>query len=192
LVRQAAAGAWETSRAWGSSRLPNFFASDVDSPWSGSSLQRGGSAEDGRGARFATSKGDIMIATAPVVAFYAGILGLLAAALTLNVILNRVRSGVESCDGGVPALMQALRAHGNFVEQAPIALILVAGAEAAGARVVIVHGLGVVLLVARFASAVALGRSIRQSPLRQFSGGLTDLLLLAASVAILLALAGVR
>jgi uncharacterized protein len=80
-----------------------------------------------------------MTSTVPIVALYAGLLGLLAAALTINVILNRVRSGVESGDGGVPSLMQALRAHGNFAEQAPIALILIASAEAAGARVLVVH-----------------------------------------------------
>ena len=133
-----------------------------------------------------------MTSTVPVFAFYAAILGLLAAVLTLNVILNRVRSGVESGDGGVPGLMQALRAHGNFVEQAPIALILLASAEIAGARPLVVNILGVALLVARLASAWALNKTIKQSPLRQFSGGLSDLLLLAASVAILLALAGVR
>jgi uncharacterized membrane protein YecN with MAPEG domain len=133
-----------------------------------------------------------MAPTVPIVAFYAAILGLLAAALTLNVILNRVRGGVESGDGGVPALMQAMRAHGNFIEQAPIALILIASAEAAGARPLVVNALGVALLIARFASAVALNRTIRQSPLRQFSGGLSDLLLIASSATILLALAGIR
>jgi uncharacterized membrane protein YecN with MAPEG domain len=133
-----------------------------------------------------------MDSTVPAVALYAAILGLLAAALTLNVILNRVRSGVESGDGGVPTLMQAMRAHGNFIEQAPIALILIASAEAAGARPLVVNTLGVALLIARFASAVALNRTIRQSPLRQFSGGLSGLLLIVSSATILLALAGVR
>jgi hypothetical protein len=38
--------------------------------------------------------------------------------------------------------------------------------------------------------ALALNRTIQQSPLRQFSGGLADLLLVASSVAILLAFAG--
>jgi uncharacterized protein len=133
-----------------------------------------------------------MISIVPIVALYAGLLGLLAAALTLNVILNRVRSGVESGDGGVAGLMQALRAHGNFVEQAPIALILIASAEAAGARILVVHILGVALLVARFASAGALTRTIQQSPLRQFGGGLSVLLLIAASLATLLAAAGAR
>jgi uncharacterized protein len=133
-----------------------------------------------------------MITTAPTVALYAAILGLLAAGLTLNVILNRVRGRVDAGDGGIPALMQALRAHGNFVEQAPIGLILIASAEAAGVRGLVLHVLGVALLLARFASAVALNGSLQQSPLRQFGGGMSILILVAASAAILLALAGVR
>ena len=133
-----------------------------------------------------------MASTFPIVALYAGILGLLAAALTMNVILNRVRTKVDFGDGGVPAMMQALRAHGNFVEQAPIALILIGCAEAAGARSLVLNILGIVLLVARFASAWALNKSVQMSPLRQFSGGLSDLLLVAASVVVLFAVAGVR
>jgi uncharacterized membrane protein YecN with MAPEG domain len=133
-----------------------------------------------------------MNTTVPAIALYAGLLGLLAAVLTLNVILNRVRSGVESGDGGVASLMQALCAHGNFTEQAPIALILIACAEAAGARTIFVNIFGAALLVARLAAAYALNKTIKQSPMRQFAGGLSDLLLFAASIAVLLAVAGIR
>jgi uncharacterized protein len=133
-----------------------------------------------------------MNATVPAIAIYAGLLGLLATALTVNVILNRVRSGVEAGDGGVVGLMQAIRAHANFTEQAPIALIVIACAEAAGARAIVVNILGVALVVARAAAAYALNKSVRQSPMRQFAGGLSDLLLFAASVAVLLAVAGIR
>jgi uncharacterized membrane protein YecN with MAPEG domain len=127
----------------------------------------------------------------PAIALYAGLLGLLAAALTTNVILNRVRSGVQSGDGGVAGLAQALRAHGNFTEQAPIALIVIASAEAAGARPLVVNILGVALIVARLAAAYALNRSIAQSPPRQFAGGLSILILIVAGVATLLAMAGI-
>jgi uncharacterized protein len=125
-------------------------------------------------------------------AYYAAILGLLGAVLTTNVIANRVKCRVDAGDGGVAKLGQALRAHGNFVEQAPLALILIALAETAGARALVVHGLGIVLLAARFASAYALNRSLAQSPGRQFGGGMSVLVTAAASVALLLALNGVR
>ena len=58
-------------------------------------------------------------------AIYAAILGLPAAILTVNVIVNRVRAKVDVADGGVAALGQAIRAHGNFAEHTPLALLLI-------------------------------------------------------------------
>jgi uncharacterized membrane protein YecN with MAPEG domain len=134
-----------------------------------------------------------MNATIPMIsALYAAILGFLGAALTINVIVNRARSGIDAGDGGVAKLAQAIRAHGNFVEQAPLALIVIALAEAAGGRAFVVHILGAALAAARLASAYALNRSLGQSPLRQFGGGVGVLVLAAASVALLLAISGVH
>jgi uncharacterized membrane protein YecN with MAPEG domain len=130
----------------------------------------------------------ISLATAP----YAAVLGLLGAALTANVIVNRVRSGIDAGDGGVANLAQAIRAQGNFVEQAPLALIVVGLAEASGARMLVVHVLGIILIAARLASAYALNHSLRQSPLRQFGGGVSVLVLAAASAALLLAWGGLH
>jgi uncharacterized membrane protein YecN with MAPEG domain len=126
------------------------------------------------------------------IAPYAALLGLLGAFLTANVIINRVRASVDAGDGGVARVAQAIRAHGNFTEQAPIALIVIALAEAAGTRPLVVHVLGVALVVARLASAYGLNRSLTQTPPRQVGGGLSVLILAAASVALLLALYGIR
>jgi uncharacterized membrane protein YecN with MAPEG domain len=134
-----------------------------------------------------------MNAIIPVTAaVYAALVGLLGAALTINVIVNRVRSGVDAGDGGVARLTQAIRAHANFTEQAPLALIVIALAEVLGARTMVVHILGAALLAARLASAYALNRSLGQSPLRQFGGGVSVLVLAAASVVVLLAVGGLR
>src|ERR1700688_4493597 len=121
--------------------------------------------------------GDIFMTTIipTISALYAALLGLLGAALTVNVIVNRVRSGVDTSDGGVAKLAQAIRAHTNFVEQAPLALIVLGLAEVSGARVLVVNTLGVALIAARLASAYALSRSLAQSPLRQFGGGVSVL-----------------
>jgi uncharacterized membrane protein YecN with MAPEG domain len=124
--------------------------------------------------------------------FCAAILGLLGALLTVNVIVNRVRSKVEAGDGGVAKLAQAIRAHGNFVEQAPLALIVLAAADAAGTRPVVVEALGVALILSRLAAAYALNQSLANTPLRQFGGGVSVLVAAAAAIATLLALAGVR
>jgi uncharacterized protein len=126
------------------------------------------------------------------IALYAALLGLLGAALTVNVIRNRVRSHVETGAGDDVRLAQAIRAHGNFIEHAPLALIVLGFAEALGERTLVLHILGVALLAARLASAYALNRSLGPAPLRQFGAGLTILVVTAASVAVLLALAGIR
>jgi uncharacterized membrane protein YecN with MAPEG domain len=125
-------------------------------------------------------------------ALYAALLGLLGAALTVNVIRNRVRSRVDTADGGDLRLAQAIRAHGNFAEQVPLALIVIGFVEALGQRALILHILGAALVAARLASAYALNRTLGPSPLRNAGAGLTILVVTAASVAVLLALAGVR
>jgi uncharacterized membrane protein YecN with MAPEG domain len=134
-----------------------------------------------------------MNATMPMItALYAAILGLLGAALTVNVIVHRVKSRVDAGDGGVAELGQAIRAQANFVEQAPLALIIIALAETASARPIVVQILGIALLATRLASAYALNRSLGQSPLRQFGGGMGVLVLIAASVVLLLAINGMH
>ena len=75
-------------------------------------------------------------------AIYAAVLGLLAALLTTNVIVNRVRAKVDVADGGVAPLAQAIRAHGNFAEHTPLALLLIGLVEAFAYRSPIVIGLG--------------------------------------------------
>jgi uncharacterized membrane protein YecN with MAPEG domain len=127
-----------------------------------------------------------------VTAFYAALLGLLGAALTINVIVNRVRSKVDAGDGGVAKLAQAIRAHANFAEQAPLALIVIGLAEMLGARPLVLQILGVALVLARLASAIGLNRTLGQSPPRQLGASVTALVVIAASIAILLALAGLR
>jgi uncharacterized membrane protein YecN with MAPEG domain len=126
------------------------------------------------------------------IAPYAAVLGLLGAVLTINVILNRVRTRIDAGDGGIPTLAQAIRAQGNFIEQAPLALIVIALGEVAGARALVVHILCAALVAARLASAYALNRTLAQSPLRQFGGGMSALILVAASIVLSLASSGVR
>jgi uncharacterized protein len=127
-----------------------------------------------------------------ITALYAAILGLLGAALTINVIRHRVRSGVSTGDGKDAQLAQAIRAHSNFAEQAPLGLIVIAFAEALGSRPLLVHGLCVVLVAARLVSAYALNQSLAQTPTRNFSAAVTQLVVAIASVSVLLALAGIR
>jgi hypothetical protein len=125
------------------------------------------------------------LAMPSVSALYAAILGLLAAVLTVRVILNRVRTGIQVADGGNAALGQAIRAHANFAEQVPLALLLIVLAEAAGTPAGIVHALGAALLLARLSSAWGLSRSLGPTTPRQAGAGLTVLVVAAASLLLL-------
>ena len=127
-----------------------------------------------------------------VTVWVAAILGLLGSVLTLNVILNRVRSGVGTGDGGKPALAQAIRAHCNFTEQAPLALSLLAAAEMTLVRTTIVGIFAVLLVASRLASAYGLSQTLGVTAARQFGGGMAIVLPAAMSLAVLLALVGIR
>jgi uncharacterized membrane protein YecN with MAPEG domain len=127
-----------------------------------------------------------MIATMPMTtAIYGAVLALLGAALTVNVIVMRVRGKIFAGDGGIAYVAQAIRAHGNFIEQAPLGLILVAFAEAAGARQLVVHILCIGLVAGRLASAYALNCTLELSVLRQIGASLAILVLVGAAAAII-------
>ena len=126
-----------------------------------------------------------------VTALYAALIGLLAAALTANVIRYRGKFAVAAGDGGNPLLAQAIRAHANLAENTPLTLLVIGFAEASGTPKLIVHVLGIVLVVARLFSAFGLSASLGDRLPRRIGAGLTILTLIAASVLILLRLADV-
>jgi uncharacterized membrane protein YecN with MAPEG domain len=125
--------------------------------------------------------------TAFIVTPYAAVLGLLGAGLTINVIVNRTRANATAGDGGAPALAQAIRAHCNFVEQAPLTLIVIILAEAAGARSLIVNLLGAGLVLSRLIVSLALTRTLTLTRLRVFGAGLGLFVLISASIVAALA-----
>jgi uncharacterized protein len=127
-----------------------------------------------------------------VTAVYASLIGLLAAGLTIQVIRNRVRSGVQTGDGGDASLACAIRAHANLGEQAPLALLLLALAEATGAAASVVQGLGALLLVARLASAWGLSHSLGPTMPRQAGAGMTIFMVIATSLLTLWQAIGAR
>lgn len=61
----------------------------------------------------------------PVFFVCAGLLGLLAAALTVNVGLMRGRKKINLGDGGDPGMLAAIRAHANLMEFAPLTLLMI-------------------------------------------------------------------
>jgi hypothetical protein len=121
-----------------------------------------------------------------ITATVAALIGLLAVLLAARVIVFRVRFKVNAGDGGHAPLAQAIRAHGNLVEHAPLALIVLAFAEASvPAWRWLIMILGALLLIARLASAWGLSHSLGVSSGRQSGAGLTQLVIVVASLLVL-------
>ncbi|ACA16179.1 uncharacterized relative of glutathione S-transferase MAPEG superfamily-like protein [Methylobacterium sp. 4-46] len=100
-------------------------------------------------------------------AVYAALLALAYLGLAGWVIAGRVASGVLHGDAGNGTLLRRIRAHANFSEYVPLALLLIGLLEAGGARHALVQGLLIVLLVARLLHPVGM-LAPKNSP-RQFA-----------------------
>ena len=86
-------------------------------------------------------------------------------------------------DGGDPDLARAIRAHGNFIEHVPFALLLLGLLELCGLPVALLWASGGALLFARLMHAVGLSSSSGASFGRFYGTALTWLVLLAMAVA---------
>lgn len=125
----------------------------------------------------------------PVFFVCAGLIGLLAAILTLNVARLRGKKKINLGDGGDPEMLAAIRAHANLIEFAPLCLLLIyIVSDFYGFR--IVAGLSVVLLVSR---ALHAGGMIGVIPQGRFLGATgTTLVLAATSVMVVIAGIGLK
>lgn len=117
---------------------------------------------------------------------YAALLTLLAIALILNVVARRRSQRVGLGDGGDATLNQRIRAHGNWVESAPVGILLLLLCELCGASALLLHGVGIALLVGRSIHAYGLSRSGGTSPGRMGGMLLTLAALLVMAVWLLL------
>lgn len=88
-----------------------------------------------------------------VTAGYAGLLALGYVLLSVRVIRSRRRAKVPLGGGDHPPLERAMRAHGNFAEYVPLALILLMLAELGGAAAWLLHAAGLALLAGRIIHA---------------------------------------
>jgi uncharacterized protein len=126
-------------------------------------------------------------------AFYvcAGLLGLLAVLLTLNVGRARTKKHILLGDGGDSDMAAAIRAHGNLLELPPLCLFLIwllGFLDFYGGGTVAV--LAIVLLVARLAHA---GGMLGFIPMGRLVGAtVTTGILAVASIWLALAGLGVR
>ncbi|MBI0536177.1 hypothetical protein D9599_11385 [Roseomonas sp. KE2513] len=117
-----------------------------------------------------------------VTLLYAGVLGLGFVALSLRVIRARGRARVSLGTGGDAALERAVRAHGNFAEYVPLALVLMLAAEVSGGASWPLHLAGASLLAGRLLHALALRMDEVDFRLRAAGMALTFLALVLLSL----------
>ena len=99
-----------------------------------------------------------------ITALYVALNLLLAIVLSLRVGLVRLKTKTSLGDGGDPALNARIRAHGNFIENAPFGLIGLFALASLGASAWGLHLFGIMLTAGRLlhaqgmAAAGALGK----------------------------------
>ena len=101
-----------------------------------------------------------------ITALYAVLLTIVWAALLIGVGPMRGKLNIALGDGGNPALLLAIRRHGNFIETAPFLLLLLAIVEINGAGKTWLHVIGLLLLAGRILHPIGLNAENPTAPLR--------------------------
>ncbi len=116
-----------------------------------------------------------------IVPIYAAVLALLFVGLSARIFRMRQRHRSALGDAGAPALVRAVRTHGNFAEFVPLGLILFSFVEVGGAAPMLVHGLGLSLLLGRSSHAYGVSQINERYRFRVFGMTLTILSIVGAS-----------
>lgn len=125
----------------------------------------------------------------PVTALYAALLAPLLIVLSVRVIAFRRAERVSLGDGGHSALQRRVRAHANFIEYAPFALILLGLLESLRGAPLVLHAVGAAFLAGRIAHAIALSNPRGIMALRVAGMALTFAAITVAAVGCLAMLA---
>ena len=104
--------------------------------------------------------------------------------LSILVIRIRIRTRISIGTGEDKALARMSRVFGNFVEYAPIALLLLALVELCGGSRTVLHIAGSAFIVGRIAHAIGLGRTLGINIGRTVGVGLTSLVILGLSASL--------
>ena len=116
-----------------------------------------------------------------ITTLYAGVLGLMGFALGATAGIYRGKNGIAIGDGGDPVLLLRMRRHANFVENVPIALILIALLEMQSVSTTTIHVFGGALVLGRVLHWIGFDDNVG-NPLRGLGAGITGLTIVVASV----------
>ena len=103
-----------------------------------------------------------------IIAFWTLPLALIFLWLSLRVIRYRRAERIPLGSGGNAALERAIRAHANFAEFVPFAVLLLLLAEWGGAWPALLHGLGALLVAARLSHGIGIVQEPEDFRLRVF------------------------
>ena len=113
---------------------------------------------------------------------YASLLTILAIFLAIKVGMNRVETNIMTGEGESSILLQSVRAHGNLIEYAPLALILLALLEMQNVSDFMLHLCGSLFFLARILHAYGVTISRESTPYRLVGAVGTWLIMLIMSL----------
>jgi uncharacterized protein len=114
---------------------------------------------------------------------FASVHVLLMLLLAARVVVHRRSQKIGIGDGGDYRLLRKVRAHGNFVEYVPMALLMLGLLELSGLPALWLWAFGGSLLIARLLHAFGLSRKSGYSPGRMFGTLSTWIVLVAMAIA---------
>jgi len=121
-----------------------------------------------------------------ITGIYAGICGVWLGVLYVRISQRRLTTKIGGGAGGDAELEQRVRAHGNLVESAPFALVLLYLIEQTGLSSTYIHVFGAAFVFARLAHAQGMSTTTGRSAGR-FYGSLGTVILLFVMSALLIA-----
>jgi len=113
---------------------------------------------------------------------YASLLTILAIFLAIKVGMNRVETNIMTGEGESSMLLQSVRAHGNLIEYAPLALVLLALLEMQNVSDFMLHLCGSLFFLARILHAYGVTISRESTPYRLVGALGTWLIMLTMSL----------
>ncbi len=121
------------------------------------------------------------MAVPEITILYAGILGLMAVVLAATCGLYRANAGISHGPGDDEELAMRMRRHANFVENVPLALLLIALLEMQAVSSIAVHALGGAVVLGRGLHWYGFAGGVTSAP-RGLGAGITTLAIVVASV----------
>ncbi len=123
--------------------------------------------------------------TFEITTLYIAVLATYAIALGAVVSIHRAKSGISILHGDDIALAEKIRRHANFTENVPLALLVMAAAEAMGLGATWLHGAGLLLLAGRLVHPLGIQHDNPKNVLRGIGSSMTSISMLICIVYII-------